>query len=614
MPADTSVAIIGLGSRGVGVLERLVSLCRLGRVQGPLRVDLIDPVGDGAGVHRGGQPDYLMLNTTCGQVSMFPDAATVGADVDQPGPTLYDWVTERGLRLGADGYTVSDQGRPIRPEDFLPRRLLGDYLGWCLQELTRRAEGAVEIRLHRDEAIDITDSSDGGLVIALAGGGEVHCRFAFLTTGYTDNEPVDPTLRRPNHIDRPYPLPEQLDAIRPGQTAAIQGFGLSAMDAMSSLTVGRGGRFVGPLDNLRYEPSGQEPVMVFFSRSGVPCRARPLVMVFDPKYQPIAFTESRIDQLRAQRGGPLDFATDLMPLIHAEMAISYHRRRARRRGDAVEAELVQRLRSASPDQQTVMLAELHQADPFDAAGILRGDTDMQLDSGDAYQKWIVDVIGRDLAESLLGFAGSPLKGAIDVLRDLRDTFRYAVDFDGVTDESLEHFHRYVVPQVNRAVVSPQFERHSELTALISAGLARTPVGPAPTVSWDDDTRQWTLTSTRLTEPQTVTADWLVDAFVTLPSAAASASRLIAALHRRGWIRSRLPGSRYVLGLDIDRDQHPIREDGAVEPRIWVLGPLCEGSTFYNNLVPSPGAYSRPAYDSHRCADAVLSAVTALGRS
>lgn len=613
MTADLSVAIIGLGSRGIGVLERLVSLCRLGHMERPLRVDVIDPVGDGAGVHHAEQPDYLLLNTTCGQVSMFPDAATVGADVDQPGPTLYDWVTERGLRLGVDGYTVSHQGRPIRPEDFLPRRVLGEYLGWCLEELTRRAGDAVELRMHRDEAIDITDSSDGGLLIALAGGGEVHCRFVFLTTGYTDNEAGDPAMRQPNHVDRPYPLPEQLDPIRPGQTAAIHGFGLSAMDVMSSLTVGRGGRFVGPPDNLRYEPSGREPVMLFFSRSGVPCRARPLVMTSYPKYQPIAFTESRIDQLRAERGGPLDFLTDLMPLIHTEMAISYHRRRARRGGEDVEAELVQRLRAANPDQQAVLLADLHQADPFDAAGILRGDTDMQLDSGDAYQKWLVDATGRDLAEGLLGFAGSPIKGAIDVLRDLRDTFRYAVDFDGVTDESLEHFHRYVVPQVNRAVVGPQFERHSELVALISAGLVRTPVGPAPTVSWDDGTRQWTLTSTRLTQPHSVAADWLVDAHVTLPSAAASASRLIASLHRRGWIRPRLAGSRSVLGLDIDRDQHPMRADGAAESRIWVLGPLCEGSTFYNNLVPSPGAYSRPAYDSHRCACAVLAAVTALSR-
>jgi hypothetical protein len=42
----------------------------------------------------------------------------------------------------------------------------------------------------------------------------------------------------------------------------------------------------------------------------------------------------------------------------------------------------------------------------------------------------------------------------------------------------------------------------------------------------------------------------------------------------------------------------------------VLGPLCEGSTFYNNLVPSPGCYSRPIADAHRCAAELLAGIRA----
>jgi hypothetical protein len=53
--------------------------------------------------------------------------------------------------------------------------------------------------------------------------------------------------------------------------------------------------------------------------------------------------------------------------------------------------------------------------------------------------------------------------------------------------------------------------------------------------------------------------------------------------------------------------HPLRADGRPDPRIWALGPVCEGATFYNNLVPSPGVYSRPTADAHRCAAAMLAA-------
>ena len=66
------------------------------------------------------------------------------------------------------------------------------------------------------------------------------------------------------------------------------------------------------------------------------------------------------------------------------------------------------------------------------------------------------------------------------------------------------------------------------------------------------------------------------------------------------------------GIDVDRDQHPLGADGTPNQRIWVLGPLCEGATFYNNLVPSPGVYSRPVADAHRCAAAMLAARATAG--
>ncbi|MDQ2957597.1 MAG: FAD/NAD(P)-binding protein, partial [Actinomycetota bacterium] len=106
MTPTASVAIVGLGSRGLSVLERVVTLAkRAGPAAGDVEVAVIDATCAGAGVHDAGQPDYLLLNTTCAQVSMFPDSCTVGDDVDAPGPSLYEWVTERALRISNDGFT-----------------------------------------------------------------------------------------------------------------------------------------------------------------------------------------------------------------------------------------------------------------------------------------------------------------------------------------------------------------------------------------------------------------------------------------------------------------------------------------------------------------------------
>jgi hypothetical protein len=185
--------------------------------------------------------------------------------------------------------------------------------------------------------------------------------------------------------------------------------------------------------------------------------------------------------------------------------------------------------------------------------------------------------------------------------------RYVVDFGGLTSQSLDDFMRGTVPRMNRAVVGPQFERHTELLALISAGIAAAPFGPAPEVTWQAPAGRWRISSTRLGTPVVRDVDWLASGHVPLPAVDTSASPLLRAMHQRGMIRRHRPGSRYVPGIDVDRDQHPLDATGAPVRRLWALGLLCEGAVFYNNLVPSPQVYSRPLADAHRCVSAMFAA-------
>jgi uncharacterized NAD(P)/FAD-binding protein YdhS len=593
-----TVAIIGFGSRGLGVLERIAALAGQDGIE--ITVEIIDPVGAGAGVHGAGQPDYLLLNTTCGQISMFPDQLSVGARTAGSGPSLYDWAVARGLRLAPDGFSVGPGGRELRPTDFLPRRVLGEYLAWFFEQLRHSMPRSIRLVTHRTEAVDISAATTGGLVIELADGGRVTADHAFLTTGYTPNS----AQHTEGLVAEPYPLPERLAAIAPGQTVAVGGFGLSAMDVISCLTMGRGGRFRRDQGDVEYLPGGGEPRIVMYSRSGVPCRARPLVTRFEISYDPLVFTRAAIDALRVAQGAALDFNADIMPLILTEMRIAYRRCQARCEGPEAERALVAGLRGAPADAVSARLDQLDaEHGRFDAAAAFAGDAGIRLDDGAAYQRWFGDTIRRDLGEGLLGFAWSPVKAALDIFRELRDTVRYVADFAGLTPASSDDFYRRVVPLMNRAVVGPQYERHAELLALTAAGLLEVPLGPAPMIV--RNAGSWTLTSTRLASPERREVDWLVPAQVPLPAAADSASPLLSALARKGWIRPSRPGSRLVPGIDVDRDQHPLDTAGQPNPRIWVLGPLCEGATFYNNLVPSPGVYSRPVADAHRCAAAML---------
>jgi len=604
-----SVAVIGLGSRGLGVLERLITF---GATAGPVRIEVIDPLGDGAGVHAQRQPDYLLLNTTCAQVSMFPDSCTVGEKVRGSGPSLYEWVTERGLRIAEDGFTVGATGRPIRPSDFLPRRLLGQYLQWFLDWLLARLPDQVTVQLHRAQAVDLDSDAEDRLLITLSDGARLTVQHAFLTTGYTPNLPTG--LDQPGAdrvIAEPYPMPERLAPVLAGQSVAIGGFGLSAMDVMSCLTVGRGGRFSSEGGRLRYLASGQEPRLLFYSRTGLPCRARPKTVEYGERYQPLVFTRAAVDLARSQRQGPLDFGRDIWPLALTELRVAYRRTQARCAGLSAEVALAEEFAAASAEGAAGVGSVLDALDArlgrFDPVPALDESVGMSLRSSESYQGWLADTVGADLAEGLRGFAGSPLKGALDVLRDLREQFRYIVDFGGLTPESLEDFAARIVPVFNRAVVGPQYERHLELLALFEAGVASAPFGPAPAARWQPDARRWQLSSTLLAEPHTREVDWLAAAWVAPPAVAGSASPLLNSLYGKGWIRRHQPGSGQLVGIDIDADQHPIDADGRPDPRLWVLGPLCEGATFYNHLVPSPAAFSRPVHDAHRCVSALFAA-------
>jgi hypothetical protein len=77
------MAIVGLGSWGLCVLERAVSRAR--RVRTPVRVYLVEPAQLGGGVHSAAQPDFLVLNNACGQLSLYvaPDRdALIAASID----------------------------------------------------------------------------------------------------------------------------------------------------------------------------------------------------------------------------------------------------------------------------------------------------------------------------------------------------------------------------------------------------------------------------------------------------------------------------------------------------------------------------------------------------
>src|SRR5262249_9941176 len=100
---------------------------------------------------------------------------------------------------------------------------------------------------------------------------------------------------------------------------------------------------------LVYLPSGREPLLFPFSRSGIPFSCRPVTTPdLATRYEPVHCTPERI-AARADRM-ELDLASDVLPLIFAEMRAAYALRVVTlAAGSAAAHELRRQLRAAPPD-------------------------------------------------------------------------------------------------------------------------------------------------------------------------------------------------------------------------------------------------------------------------
>lgn len=598
------VSIVGLGPRGLVILERLLSLAPL-KPEQELDIVVFEPGVPGVGVHSIGQPPYLMLNTIACQLSMFPDGAALRAAPPRHGPNFYQWCHERAIHLDEWGQVSAAAGRPVLPTDYLPRRLLGQYLAWTFSELCSSIPANCQLRVIAQEVMDIEQAQNGEQFVLHGASGYVHVADrVFLTVGHTGREsPIEP-----RRIRNPYPLPDALSGIGTGSRVALAGFGLCAMDALAVLTVGRGGVMIRePGRPVRYEPSGREPHIVLYSRSGLPFYVRPETDTERRKPEPWIFTPQRIESMRRNvPNGQFDFEAELLPLLQAEMELAYYLRKAHLAGgQSVQA--AQRI--AARISESRCLTEMRQlmselAQMFGQFSIIPYFAS-QAPCTSGYRAWFQESICIDLAEGAKGLGRSPLKAALETVRDLRDVLRQAVDFHGLTDTSHRVFYTRYVPLFNRFVGGPQRERYEDLLALLDAGVASLLPGVNPKLSQSAPGEEWTL---ELPEQEFSTrVDYLVDAALPSSGLFNTDSSLLNRLHQRNWLQPRL-GQQGVDGVDVDLNGNVSGLASPAAANLWLFGPAVEGSTFYNHYVPSAGGYSRAFSDAQHAVSSCLGLV------
>lgn len=598
-------AIVGLGSWGLCVLERTVSRAR--QITTSIRLHVVEPGQLGGGVYATEQPDYLVLNNPCGQLSLY-----ASPDHDEVPPYavgLYEWAVAQGYHWVGYECRIDPAGVTILSTDYLPRRLMGEYLAWFYDTLLADAPANLEIVRHYAAATDISPEIGGRETVMLDNGTSISVDHVVLTSGHTLNDEMVGNSSSVRYL-RPYPVEFFDTLLTPETPIAIAGMGLVGFDLLTAMTIGRGGTYEDLGNRKRYVASGREPDIYLFSRSGDPYCAKSAHGI-DPygDYQPIVCTPQAFSELTNPAGSRarrrVDFRHELLPMLFAEMQGRYYTHAAYLDGgmeaaDSARKELQSGWSEGSFDEAVQRLEPDY--GKFDPASYLFADADARYESSSDYQSHVYEMVSTDLDQAL-AVGGSPVKAALEVTRILRDQLRSVIEFGGLSLESYVDFQSNVRGRINRFEAGPPALRSQQLLALLDAGMVQIPFGPHPELTATDD-GSVVIRSTRLARPSEAIVDGVVRGHLDLPSLARSRSPLLSRLYAKGRLTQLSYGDTTVGSVAISEDFHPYDAEGRLQVNLSLLGVLTEGVRYFTHYLPSPRSRLRAVLDAQHCVAAI----------
>ncbi|MFE5209762.1 FAD/NAD(P)-binding protein [Streptomyces sp. NPDC056600] len=614
MTSSLAVAIIGAGPRGTSLLERLVANAAECAPDRTLDVHVIDPHPPGGGrIWRSRQSPLLWMNTTAGSCTMFTDETVACEGPVVPGPTLSEWARELAAgRLSSpagfrhDPSTVAEAGR-MHDGWFTTRRTQSDYLSWVFRKLTENGSPQVRVRSHVGRAVDVHDLPLGRQRVVMADGlPPLDVDVVLFAQGNVDVRPDAEEVRLAEyaaahdlcHLPSGSTADHGLDRIPAGEPVIVRGLGLCFIDTVVLLTSERGGTFHrDDSGELRYRPSGEEPVIFAGSRRGVPYWSKTHYSLAESP--PESFGHLDAAAVAALGDRPLDFAADIWPLIVREVTHAGYRELAVSHQELLGTdarEFLHRLDTLDWDgpelQELVDQAVRFDGDRIDLEETARPLAGRRFSDLDALQNWMADYLdagvrrGRDPRHSA---DLAMVHGLFSVFSRLVEL----VDEKRIAPTSWERDLPAFLDLCRFLTSGPPGPRLEELLALTRAGVVRF-LGSEMTVTTQDG-----LFHARSRNVDgSVTARSLIEARLPERTMLRVSDPLLSKLIRRGEIGEETPsgpdgGDRYPTGvidtvglIATDALNRLKRADGTTHEGRFGVGALFSGSVASGRF-PSP---------------------------
>ncbi|MCL6220277.1 2,3-diaminopropionate biosynthesis protein SbnA [Zunongwangia pacifica] len=569
--SEYNVAIVGLGPKGLYGLERLLAELKSENIQEIVNIHLYNKnqyfgAGD---VYRTDQPDYLKMNFTNQKIDIRPQT--------QPEAIghLKSYVKWLSASTGIEESKLKDQ--------FSSRTMVGKYFISCFKSLISSVPENINIHLHNEEVVNITEN-EGLLHLTTAGANqsdEVKVHHLLLTTGHAGNrtEVLDNKETDSSIVDFVYPVTKKLAAINANVSVAIKGMGLTFIDTALALTEGRGGRFVGNGQSMKYIPSGKEPAYIYpYSRSGALMIPRVGEMPNVPELR--FFTSENLKDLREDTSNKFDFVDDLLPLIRQEFIFRYYSLAFKNCGENLNRSLefsemlneIERFHIKYSSEKRFSFEELES--PF---------INKEAYNTVSVQNFLAETIAKvSLKEK------SPLLAAISAWHDISPIFNGLYSFGGLTARSHQIFDNQYASFFNRISYGPPLENMYKILALLKAGILDFTFGQSPEVRQLNHQKFEIAKSFSGNSNKRIIPDYHIDARIPKIKIPSQSSLLYKNLLEEGEMRlfqnTDYTGNYQTGGMDLSREGHPIDKDGNIRKNITIYGTPTEGVTFDNDTL------------------------------
>ena len=606
-----SIAIVGLGPKGLYCLERLLAEINARPLLCGLEIHLFNRSSyfGASPVYDPEQPEYILVNVSVGEVDLW--SATDPPVAAGRGPSFVEWYHEK-----------FQPDSPLTGDEYLSRAVVGRYLADGFRRLLDHLPPRVSVSCHVGEVLDVRRNGRGYELEFADNDGykeEIRTDKILLATGHSRPVPGDKEKRYATFaaqhpglafIPFVYPVKKSMAPIPAGARVAMNGIGLTFIDAVLELTEGRGGRFFRSGSSLCYEPSGSEPLIIPFCRSGLPMT--PKAHDLPPFMRPLTFlTPTAVAELRARTpGGKLDIERDLWPLVELEMELHYYRVAMGDESSKLEAcgtdgaamrKVIDSYLQHHPSQ---VRFDYRQA--LDPVGARR------FDEGRKFTAFVAEYMDQEIARAKLGQSGCGVKAAIDIWYEVRKELGSILQFGGITPESHRKLIEYYFPRFKRIVFGPPIINIEKLLALVRAGLIDFSVARNPCVSANESAGCFELKCDE--NPKAVMqAEILVDARYPSTNILRDAAPLYHNLQRRGLVRAfenRSPTLAYMPGaIDMTEGSNFVIDgEGVVNEDISVIGIPTEGNLVGNKTIARgdyPGTWAAQVVRQLACKEWAL---------